>query len=200
MKGVFVTGTDTDVGKTMVSAWLVKSWQADYWKPVQSGCLTDSDSDTVRKLNPTAVFHPPAYLLKEPLSPHAAAERDEVRISLDAIHLPQTTNTLVVEGAGGALVPLNEREMMTDLMAALGLPVVIVARSGLGTINHTLLTIEALRRRDIAVAGVILNGPPNAANRAAIEQYGQVRVVGELPRLPSPEALADFPPIEDFLS
>jgi dethiobiotin synthetase/malonyl-CoA O-methyltransferase len=194
-RGVFVTGTDTDVGKTMVSAWLVKSWRADYWKPVQSGCLTDSDTDTVRKINPSARFHPPAYLLKEPLSPHEAAVKDGVTIRLDAFALPATDNLLVVEGAGGALVPLNDREMMTDLMVRLGLPVLVVARSGLGTINHTLLTIEALRARRIEVAGVVLNGPPNPANRAAIEHYGQVRVLAELPRLSGAEELSAHPPI-----
>ncbi|HVI50832.1 MAG TPA: dethiobiotin synthase [Candidatus Sulfotelmatobacter sp.] len=194
-RGIFVTGTDTDIGKTMVSAWLVKSWQADYWKPVQSGCLQDSDTDTVRQVNPQAVLHPPARLLKAPLSPHEAAALEGVSIRLADFHLPVTDNLLVVEGAGGALVPLNDHDLMTDLMAHLGLPVLVVARSGLGTINHTLLTLEALRSRGLAVAGVVLNGPLNAANRQAIEHYGRVRVLGELPRLFGPEALLDHPAI-----
>ena len=196
VRGVFVTGTDTDVGKTMVSAWLVTSWGADYWKPVQSGCLQDSDTDTVRRVNPQAVFHPPAYLLKAPLSPHEAAALEGETIRLEGFRLPDTSNLLVVEGAGGALVPFNGQEMMTDLMVRLGLPVVVVARSGLGTINHSLLTIEALRSRGLTVAGIILNGPPNAANRQAIEHYGKVAVIGELPRLSGPEALQTHPPID----
>lgn len=194
-KGVFVTGTDTDVGKTMVSAWLVKSWGADYWKPVQSGYLQDSDTDSVRRVNPDARFHPPAYLLAAPLSPHEAAAQEGVIIQLEQVRLPETSNLLVVEGAGGALVPLNDQEMMTDLMAHLNLPVVVVARSGLGTINHTLLTLEALRSRRLTVAGVVLNGPANAANRQAIEHYGKVAVIGELPKLSGPEALSTYPPI-----
>lgn len=193
--GVFVTGTDTDVGKTMVSAWLVRSWGADYWKPVQSGCLSDSDTDSVRRLNPSARFHAPACLLKAPLSPHEAAALEGRSVRLEDFHLPSTGNLLVVEGAGGALVPLNDRDLMADLMACLGLPVLVVARSGLGTINHTLLTLEALRRRGLDVAGVVLNGPPNAANRQAIEHHGQVAVLGELPRLSGPDALLEHPPI-----
>lgn len=194
MRGVFVTGTDTGVGKTMVSAWLVRGWQAAYWKPVQSGTADGWDADVVRTVAPQAPIHPSTYALPEPLSPHAAAMQAGTEIQLDAFHLPPERRPLVVEGAGGVLVPLNDRHTMADLMQRLGLPVVVVARSGLGTINHTLLTIEALRRRQIAIAGVVLNGPANPSNRQAIEHFGGVAVVDELPPLAGPAALAGHPP------
>lgn len=196
MNGVFVTGTDTGVGKTTVSAWITRSWNADYWKPVQSGTIEGLDADVVREVAPAATIFPSTYSMKAPLSPHEAAALENVTISLDAFRLPQTKRPLVVEGAGGALVPLNDRMMMADLMAVLGLPVVVVARSGLGTINHTLLTIEALRHRGLTIAGVILSGEPNIPNRTAIEHYGAVKVVAELPVLSSIDALAAHPPLE----
>ena len=183
MKQVFVTGTDTGVGKTLVSAWLTRGWQAEYWKPVQSGSLEICDYDSVADLVPGAVIHPSAYVLREPLSPHQAARLDGVQIDLARIRLPKTTAPLIVEGAGGVMVPLNDRDLMIDLMAQLALPVVLVARSGLGTLNHTLLSLDALRRRHITVLGVVMNGPANPDNRQAIEHYGQVRVLAELPLL-----------------
>lgn len=195
MTGVFVTGTDTGIGKTMVSAWLVRSWQADYWKPVQSGIHEGLDADVVRRITPQSRIHPSAFMLNEPLSPDQAARRDGVSIALDDFHLPSTDRPLVVEGAGGAMVPLNGKHLMIDLMVRLGLPVVVVARSGLGTINHSLLTLEALSRRGIAVAGVIMSGPPNEENRRAIEHFSGVSVVAELPFLSGVDALAAHPPI-----
>jgi malonyl-CoA O-methyltransferase len=185
MKGVFVTGTDTGVGKTVVSACLVRAWQASYWKPVQSG-TEDGDDDTatvIRLAGLTPDRHaPPAYALRAPLSPHAAAALENIAIDFEQLTAPPTLPApLVVEGAGGVMVPLDDRLMMIDLMAQLALPVVLVARSGLGTINHTLLTLLALRFRGIAIAGVVLNGLPNPGNRAAIEFYGAARVIAELP-------------------
>jgi malonyl-CoA O-methyltransferase len=186
--GVFVTGTDTGVGKTVVAACLVRAWRADYWKPVQTGMAATSD-DTIDDTNTVVALaglsadhvYAPAYALQAPLSPHAAAELEDVAITMDAITLPLTTHPLVVEGAGGLLVPLNDREFMIDLMARLALPALLVARSTLGTINHTLLSLSALRSRGLPIAGVVLNGPPNAGNRAAIERFGQARVLAELP-------------------
>jgi dethiobiotin synthetase/malonyl-CoA O-methyltransferase len=195
LKGVFVTGTDTGIGKTMVSAWLVRSWGADYWKPVQSGIADGADADVIGRAAPDATIHASAYTLTEPLSPHEAARRDGVTIDLGDFHLPRTDRPLVVEGAGGLLVPLNDRFLMADLMSRLGLPVVLVARSGLGTINHTLLTVEALRSRAIPLAGVVLSGPLNPANRRAIEQFGAVSVVGELPLVKGIEGLRQHPPL-----
>jgi len=183
MKGVFVTGTDTGVGKTVVSACLVRAWQASYWKPVQSGTADgDDDTATVVRLATPARHAPPAYMLRAPLSPHAAAALEGIAIDVDRLAaLLALSAPLVVEGAGGVLVSLTDRQLMIDLMARLALPAVLVARSGLGTINHTLLSLMALRSRGLAIAGVVLNGPPNPGNRAAIESYGAIRVIAELP-------------------
>jgi len=184
--GVFVTGTDTGAGKTVAAACLARAWRAGYWKPVQTGTATaDDDTATVVALAGLSAEHvyAPAYALRAPLSPHAAAELEGVRITMDAIALPQSACPLVVEGAGGLFVPLNDREFMIDLMAKLALPILLVARSTLGTINHTLLSLAALRSRGLPISGVVLNGPPNAGNRAAIERFGQVRVLAELPRV-----------------
>jgi len=184
--GVFVTGTDTGAGKTVAAACLARAWRAGYWKPVQTGTATaDDDTATVVALAglPTERVFAPAYAMQAPLSPHAAAELEGVRITMDSIALPWTAHPLVVEGAGGLFVPLNDREFMIDLMAKLALPILLVARSTLGTINHTLLSLSVLRSRGLPIAGVVLNGPPNAGNRAAIERFGQVRVLAELPRV-----------------
>jgi dethiobiotin synthase len=186
MIGVFVTGTDTGVGKTVAAACLACAWRAGYWKPVQTGMATgDDDTATVVALAgvPAEHVYAPAYALQAPLSPHAAAELEGVSITMNMIAPPQTAHPLVVEGAGGLFVPLNYREFMIDLMAKLALPILRVARSTLGTINHTLLSLAALRSRGLPVAGVVLNGPRNAGNRAAIERFGQVRVLAELPRV-----------------
>ncbi|WP_417453510.1 dethiobiotin synthase [Kiloniella sp.] len=186
INGLFVTGTDTEVGKTFVSAALVESLRASYWKPVQTGPVQDHDTPEIQRLTGGAYrkIYPCSYSFPDPLSPHEAARRVRETIDLDKIELPSISENefLIVEGAGGALVPLNDQFMMTDLMVKVNLPVVIVARSGLGTINHTLLTIEALQRRGITLAGVIMNGPKNKGNREAIEEYGKIAVVAELPR------------------
>lgn len=185
MSGYFVTGTDTNVGKTIVSAYLMRALDGDYWKPVQSGLEGETDTEAVRRLTglPPERFHPPAYELRAPLSPHESARREGVTISLDRFKLPKTARPLIVEGAGGVLVPLNGDALMVDLMRRLNLPVILVARTALGTINHTLVSLEALRARSVAIVGVITNGEPNAANRMAIETYGRVRVLCELPVL-----------------
>ncbi len=186
MRGLFVAGTDTGVGKTVAAACLTRALDGDYWKPVQSGLAGEgkgeTDTETVRRLLGFADdrLHPPAYELTRPLSPHQAAKLDGVSIDMAAFHAPKTSRPLVVEGAGGALVPLNEDKTMADLMARLGLPVVLVARSGLGTINHTLLSLEALAVRGVSVLGVIVNGPSNPANAEAIRHYGKVRIIMEL--------------------
>ena len=184
-RGTFVTGTDTDVGKTVACAYLLRALDADYWKPVQSGLEGETDSEAVQRLTglPPERFHASAYALRAPLSPHESARRDGVRISLEAFALPKTPRFLLVEGAGGVLVPLNADALMVDLMRRLGLPVILVARSTLGTINHTLLSLEALRVRGLKVAGIVMNGPPNEANRRALEEYGKAEVIAEIPRL-----------------
>lgn len=193
MKGVFVTGTDTGIGKTVVAACLVRAWQAGYWKPVQTGTAQrDDDTSMVAALArvPPERLAAPAYALRAPLSPHAAAALEGARIDFDAIATPAVAHPLVVEGAGGLLVPLDDRHFMVDLVVKLALPVVLVTRSTLGTINHTLLSLEALRARGLAIAGVVMNGPPDAGNRAAIETYGRVRVLAELPPVEPLDAAA----------
>lgn len=199
MRGVFVTGTDTDVGKTVASACLVRALKADYWKPVQSGTedLPGGDAGTVAVLAdlPPDRIVPTTLAYKAPLSPDQAAALEGASIDLDAVSvLPRRSRPVVVEGAGGVLVPLTERATMIDLMARLALPVVVVARSGLGTINHTLLTLEALERRGLETAGVILVGPPNTANRDAIARFGRCSILGELPHVAplTPQAVADL--------
>ena len=173
---IFVTGTDTGVGKTLVSAVLMSGLGGTYWKPVQSG--EPGDTEWVREATglPESHFARETYRFRRPLSPHAAAALEGVEIALGAFAVP-ASDRLIVEGAGGVLVPLNERHLMVDLMVQLALPVLLVARSGLGTINHTLLSLGALRRRQVQVAGVVLNGPRNPANEEAVARFGQVPVL-----------------------
>jgi dethiobiotin synthetase len=194
-RGFFVTGTDTDVGKTVLSALLCVALDAVYWKPVQTGAVEGTDTERVRQWAglPAARTRPEAYRFDPPVSPHLAARWAGVEIALERIRLPEVPAgaLLVAEGAGGALVPLNERALMVDLMRQLGLPVLIAARSTLGTINHTLLTVLALRQAGLEPCGVVLIGPPNDDNRAAIEHYGRIRVLGQIPVLAAftPESL-----------
>lgn len=193
MSGVFVTGTDTGVGKTLACAVLARAWDADYWKPVQTGLAAEAgDTAVVAALTGLAPenLHRPRHEYAAPLSPHAAAALEGEAIGLDDFVLPRTSRPLVVEGAGGVLVPLNGRDLMIDLMARLNLPAVVVARSTLGTINHSLLTLEALRARQIAVLGVVLSGPPSPGNRAAIEDFGRVKVLAQIPPLDVVDAAA----------
>ena len=195
MSGVFITGTGTGIGKTMVAAWLVRSWQAEYWKPVHSGTAEGWDAEVIRRVAPAAAIHPSRYALAAPLSPDQAAALEGVSIRLDDFQLPATSRPLVVEGAGGVLVPLGRRHLMIDLMRRLGLPVLLVASGGLGTINHSLLSLEALRRRRLNIAGVIISGMAEEANLKAIERLGRVRVVGRLPPLRDADDLAGLPPL-----
>jgi malonyl-CoA O-methyltransferase len=184
MRGLFVTGTDTGVGKTVVSACLVRAWDADYWKPIQTGLAAErGDAATVAELamRTHGRIHPNTYALQSPLSPHAAAALEGVAIDLKRIQLPHSARPIVVEGAGGLLVPIDEFRLMIDLIAQLGLPAVLVARASLGTINHTLLSLEALRARALPVLGVVMVGEPNAGNRDTIERLGRVSVIAELP-------------------
>ena len=180
--GVFVTGTDTDVGKTVAAACLLQALDGDYWKPVQSGLRDGTDTATIKKLikRDGATFFPSAYELKQPLSPHEAARRDGVEIEMKRFRRPNTKRPLVVEGAGGVMVPLNKRALVINLIVKSKLPVIVVARSGLGTINHTLLSLQALREKKCTVLGVIMNGPRNAANVQAIESYGRTRVLWQM--------------------
>ncbi len=191
----FVSGTGTGVGKTVISAMLVAGLGYDYWKPIQTGVNTEqSDSDWLRQKGgiDDARIHPEYCVFGEPLSPHAAAALEGKQIDFSKLTLP-TDRPLVVEGAGGLLVPINDKGMMTDLIRHLALPVVLVVDSGLGTINHTLLSIRELSRQGIELCGIIMNGPKNPGNRHAIEFYGDVTVIAEVEEMPSPgpEALLD---------
>ncbi|PJJ59826.1 dethiobiotin synthase [Hymenobacter chitinivorans] len=170
---LFVTGIGTDVGKTVVAAILTQALQADYWKPVQAGLEPTTDTATVRNLvsNPHSVFHPEAYRLQLPASPHAAAAAEHLTIQAGAFQLPVTANHLVVEGAGGLLVPLAPGLLLADLIAPLGLEVVVVSRNYLGSINHTLLTLEALQQRGLRVRGLVFNGEPTPATEDFIAQH-----------------------------
>ena len=187
MEGFFVTGTDTNVGKTVLSALLVAALEAVYWKPIQTGVAEVADRETVMRLAGIAPerTRDESYRFDPPVSPHLAARWAGVRISLDKIRRPDlpSETPLVAEGAGGVMVPINDTQFMTDLMRHLGLPVVLAARSTLGTINHTLLTLAQLDREGIEIRGVVLIGPENSDNREAIERYGRHRVIGAIPWL-----------------
>jgi dethiobiotin synthase len=186
-RGVFVTGTDTDAGKTVVAAALVAALGAHYWKPVQSGLddLPGGDTAVVAGLTGHAPgdFPPPAYGFRAALAPDQAAAAEDARIDPGRIRLPDWDHPLVVEGAGGLMVPLDDATLMIDLAGRLGLPVVLAARTGLGTINHTLLSLEALLRRGLPVAGVVFSGPDHPANVDAVRRLGGVPVLGRIPLL-----------------
>lgn len=179
----FITGTDTGIGKTVVSAVLAKGLNASYWKPIQAGLQEETDTEFIRRsagLTGSNIIQE-QHRLNTPMSPHAAAEIDNVEIKMDDFELPEyPSDHLIVEGAGGLMVPINDDEMIIDLISYLQLPVVLVARSSLGTLNHTFLSLEALRNRDIPILGVVLNGRKNESNRKAIEYYGDVDVLAEI--------------------
>jgi dethiobiotin synthase len=191
MKGLFITGTDTGVGKTVAAAALMHRFRGvgplRYWKPIQTGIEIDDDTAMVRRLGAcsTEEILDQGVRLPKPVSPHLAAQWAGQRIDLAELRglVGDDDTTWIVEGAGGVLVPVNETQTMADWIASLALPVLVVARSALGTINHTLLTLEVLRARSLRVAGVMMIGEPNADNRAAIEEYGHVPVVAEMPFL-----------------
>ena len=192
-KRFFVTGTDTGIGKSLVSAILMLGLDASYWKPIQSGLLDQSDTDWIKEVTerPSELFYPETYRLRNPLSPHESARLDGVEIKLSDFQLPETKGTLIVEGAGGVLVPINQRQFMLDLIDYLELPVIVVAKSGLGTINHTLLTLQSLKSKKIPILGVVLSGDKNARNAETIEFYGNIPVIAQIERIKnfSPENL-----------
>lgn len=178
---IFVTGTDTGIGKTIVSAILVSGLNASYWKPIQCGLDQETDSEFVQRVTTsTGMIFPEAYRLCQPMSPHVAAPYDGIAIDLDSVTLPQCAGPLIIEGAGGVYVPLNERVFMIDLIRRLDIPVLVVSSSRVGTINHTLLTLRYLREYGCTVFGVVVNGPVNCSNREAITLYGQVDVIAEI--------------------
>lgn len=185
LKKYFVTGIGTNIGKTICSAILVEALKADYWKPVQSGDLDFSDSDKVKSLVSSAksVFHREKFRLTQPMSPHAAARLDQVSISLSDFKLPDTNNTLVIEGAGGLMVPLNDQgDLIVDLIQHLDAEVILVSQNYLGSINHTLLSIEALKSRKLKIAGIIFNGPSNSETEELILAVSGLKCLGKIPQ------------------
>lgn len=183
----FVSGIGTEVGKTIVSAILVQALKADYWKPIQSGDLDNSDSQLIEKLtkNSGTKIHPETHRLKTPASPHYSAAVDGVSIQLDQFQLPKTNNNLIVEGAGGLIVPLNDKDSMLDLIEQLKLPVILVANFYLGSINHSLLSLEVLKQRNISIHSVIFNGDTTVSSRDIIKKMSGdfVERYIEIPRL-----------------
>lgn len=182
---LFITGISTDVGKTVASAIIVEALQADYWKPIQAGDLAYSDTHKVQSLisNTQSQFHPNSYALQTPASPHLAAAKDGITINLKKIQEPATTNHLVIEGAGGILVPLNETQSVVDIIQP-DYKVIVVSRHYLGSINHTLLTIEALQNRNIHVAGIIFSGDENASSESIILNRTGLPCIGRIDQEP----------------
>jgi dethiobiotin synthetase len=177
-----IAGIGTEIGKTFISSILTESLQADYWKPIQSGALDFTDSDTVRSLisNNKTIFHPEAYRLNEPMSPHAAAAIDGIEIELSKFQLPQTDNHLIVELAGGLMVPLNDRETNLDLIKKLNIPVILISKNYLGSINHTLLSAEILKINNVEVKGLIFNGEQNKYSEDFILNYSKLKCLGRV--------------------
>ncbi len=181
----FVTGIGTEVGKTVASAILVQALKADYWKPVQCGDLDNSDSMKIEQWvkHPTHVF-PEQYRLTRPMSPHAAAEKEGVHIDLNKMQLPKTDRRLIVEGAGGLMVPLNQDDLMLDLIRHLKIPTFVISRHYLGSINHTLLTIEMLKKNQIPIQGLFFNGPENKDTESIISRFiGPELILGRIDEL-----------------
>lgn len=175
MNSYFVTGIDTDSGKTLASAILCEAFQADYWKPIQAGFPKDADTVATLLQNIKTKIHPERYVLNTPASPHAAAKIDNVSISLHDFKLPTTENSIIVEGAGGCLVPINETNFVIDLAMELSLPVILVADLYLGSINHTLLTVNELRRRNLLIHGIIFNGDTNPESERIILKHTNLK-------------------------
>lgn len=182
MRKLFVTGIGTAVGKTVVSSIITKALHADYWKPLQVGNLEDCDTETVKRLvsNRGIICHPETYRFSSPISPHAAARRENIEIDVHSFVLPATRNTLVIEGVGGVLVPLNSRSLVIDLIRHFGAQAVLVSMNYLGSINHTLLSIEALAKRNIALLGIVFNGQPNPDSEEFILGYTGCRLLGRV--------------------
>ncbi|WP_417786394.1 dethiobiotin synthase [Tenacibaculum sp.] len=184
MKKYFITGISTEVGKTIASAIVTEALQADYWKPIQSGDLEYSDTHKVEKLisNSTTVFHPNSYALQTPMSPHASAEIDGVTIEIDSIKEPSTKNHLVIEGAGGLLVPLNDKNTLLDVIKP-DYKVIVVSRHYLGSINHTLLTVNLLKEKGFEVS-LIFSGNEHKTTEDIIKKMAGVSVIGRIEEEP----------------
>ena len=180
-----ICGTDTDVGKTLISSFFVRGLQSFYWKPIQSGIETETDSQSILRLSgiKKEKILEEAYIFKKPVSPHWAAEIDGKKININLLNLPSIDGSLVVETAGGLMVPITRNFLQIDQIRKWDLPVIIVCRSSLGTLNHTLLTIEALKKRNIKILGLIINGEKHFDNPKTLREFSKLPIIAEFPRL-----------------
>ena len=185
-KGFFITGTDTGVGKTFFASILMKKFNFDYWKPIQTGKFTENDTLHIKENIEIEKnrFHKPIYSFKKPLSPHLASSYEKISINMKKIKKPCSDRPLIIEGVGGILVPLNKKNLLIDLIKKFKFPVIVVSKSVLGTINHTLMTLEILKKNKINIFGVILNNVKNKKegyeNKKSIEDYGNIKVLGQI--------------------
>ena len=203
MRDLFITGTDTGVGKTVLSATLVTGLEAAYWKPIQSGWLggdAETDRESVVRWADLDEADAPAeaFVFDPPVSPHLAARDAGIKIDLATLLKPEVAKRLIIEGAGGVLVPINETDLMCDLIGQLDADVVIASHTGLGTINHTLLTVNSVRQAKLNLVGVVVIGEENVENRKAIEHYGDVAVVGWIPLLPTIDRTALYHAFQNY--
>ncbi len=185
MSKIFIAGISTNVGKTIISAILTEYLQADYWKPIQTGSAEGRDLETVKGLisNPKTQFWPETYLFSQPFSPHYAADLDAKIIDIQTFTIPKTANHLIIEGAGGLFVPLNKNKLLIDLIPKIADEVILVCNEYLGSINHSLLSIAALKVKQIPIKGLIFNGDFFADNQAFILNYSQIPCLGHIPKL-----------------
>lgn len=180
---IFVTGIGTGIGKTVVSAIIIEKLKADYWKPVQSGDLDESDTIKVKNLisNNVSRFYPESYRLTQAYSPHKSAAIDKVTIDMRNIIPPKTDNQLIIEGAGGLMVPLNDNFLMIDLISQLNAKVILVSQNYLGSINHTLLSLQILKNYQIPVMGIVFNGDKDIYSKTYILDYSGIEELGHIP-------------------
>lgn len=173
---IIVAGIGTEIGKTVVSAILTKALKADYWKPIQSGDLDQGDAYWIQQWvkHPKLTIWPSTYRLSQPLSPHTAAELDGITIELNQFQKPESSNSLVIELAGGLMVPINDQQTNIDLIKSFNAPVILVSKNYLGSINHTLLSFELLKQKGIPVLGIVFNGPENTSGEKFILNYTQL--------------------------
>jgi dethiobiotin synthetase len=182
-KRIIICGTDTNVGKTIVSSFFVQGLKGIYWKPIQSGTEEGTDTKTVCNLLnlESSRYLPEKYKFKAPVSPHWAAEKESVFIEPSNLKLPDLDELIIIETAGGLMVPLNRDWLQVEQLKVWGAPIILVARTGLGTLNHTLLSLEALKHRNLNVLGIVLNGPPHKDNPKTLEQFGDTKILASLP-------------------
>jgi len=180
-----ICGTDTDVGKTLISSFFVRGLKSFYWKPIQSGIETETDSQSILRLSgiKKEKILKEAYIFEKPVSPHWAAEIDGKKIDINLLKLPKIDGSIVIETAGGLMVPITRNFLQIDQIRKWNLPVIIVCRSSLGTLNHTLLTIEALKKRNIKILGLIINGEKHLDNPKTLREFSKLPIIAEFPRL-----------------